>query len=131
MPYDPPTREQFRNRFDEFCEVGDDLVDAIIVEATRSVSKSWVERDYQPAIMLLTAHLLLVEGHLDRASGRRSTMTTTGPISSEQVGDVRVTYAGVGGASGGAADPNGYGATQYGKRFLALMRANFAGPMVV
>ena len=128
MPYDAPTLEQFRNRFDEFCEVGDDLVDAILVEAGRSVSTRWVERDYQPAIMLLAAHLLLVEGHLDRAMGRRASVTTTGPISSKQVGDVRVTYSGLGAV---ATDPNGYGSTQYGKRFLALMRSNFAGPIVV
>lgn len=130
MPYVAPTQEQFRNRFDEFCEIGDDLVDAILVDARRSVSTSWLERDYQMAIMLLAAHLLIVEGHVERAAGKRSTMTSTGPVTSKQVGDVKVSYAGLGGSNGGASDPNGYGATQYGRRFLALMRLNFAGPMV-
>lgn len=130
MPHVPPTLQQFRARFGEFGTVLDETVEAVMADALASVSTAWVEADYPRAIMLLTAHLLLAEGHIDRAAGKKSTVTTTGVVTSKQVGDVRVTYSGPGGGSGGKVDPNGYGSTEYGRRFLALKRANFAGPMV-
>lgn len=131
MPHTAPTLSEFRTRYGEFAGVGDPVVTAYLGDATGQVSTDWIERDYPKAIMLLTAHMLLVEGAVERAAGRRTTVTTTGPIASKQVGDVRVTYAGAGGSSGGATYPNGYGATEYGRRFYELMRRNFAGPMVV
>jgi len=70
--------------------------------------------------MLLAAHRMLVEGQIERSAGEESSVTTTGAVQSYQVGDVRVTYAG-----GGAGYPNGYGATEYGRRFYDMMRLNF------
>lgn len=131
MPYVAPTLAEFRARYAEFAPVGDALVQAVLVEAQASVSTSWVERDYAPAIMLLTAHLLLSEDAIQKAQGSVSYGDYAGPITKEKVGEVEVSYGGgataSSGASGGSDD---YSSTEYGRRFLRLLRLTFAGPMV-
>lgn len=127
MAYDIPTAADLKGRYNEFDCVSDATVSAFISDARRSVHETWLERDFAPAIMLLAAHMMLSEGVIAMARGKSSTMTTTGPINSKTVDGVSVTYAGV---SAGQMDAEGYGATEYGRRFLALRRANFAGPMV-
>lgn len=131
MPHVAPTLGQFRARYSEFSGVGDPVVSAYLDDATGQVSTLWSESDYPRAIMLLAAHMMLVEGAIERAAGKKTTVTTTGPIASKQVGDVRVTYAGAGGSSDASRYPNGYGATEYGRRYYDLLRRNFGGPVVV
>lgn len=131
MAYVIPTAAALKSRYAEFTGVPDERVTAFIEEASRSVSELWLERDYAPAIMLLAAHLMLSEGVLEAAAGQGSNMTTSGPLKSYTVGEVSVTYAGVsGGAGSGLMDGEGLSSSVYGMRFLALRRANFAGPMV-
>jgi hypothetical protein len=131
MAYTVPTTEQFVTRYPEFDPVDDALIGLVLTEAAGVVNESWIERDYPIAIMLLTAHMLVTEGAVERAAGKKSTMTSTGPIKSKTIGEVSVTYAGAGAGAGSAlGDSAGLSATEYGKRFLALRRANFGGPMV-
>lgn len=131
MAYVIPTAAALKARYAEFSGVSDERVTAYITDATRSVQETWLERDYAPAIMLLAAHLMLSEGAIDVAAGETSTMTTAGAIKSYAVDGVSVSYAGVsGGAGSGLMDGEGLSSTVYGMRFLALRRANFAGPMV-
>ena len=131
MAYTVPTAADLKVRYPEFDAVSDDLVTLVMTEAAGTVSTSWLERDYAPAIMLLTAHMLVTEGAVERAAGKKTTVTSTGPIKSKTIGEVSVTYAGAGAGAGSAAgDLSGLSATEYGKRFLALRRANFGGPMV-
>lgn len=134
MAYTVPTAANLKARYPEFDAVSDDLVTLVITEAAGAVSTLWLERDYAPAIMLLTAHMLVTEGAVERANpdgDGTSSMTTTGAVKSYRVGDVQVSYAGAGeGAGSASGDLSGLSATEYGKRFLALRRANFGGPMV-
>lgn len=134
MAYTVPTAADLKARYPEFDAVSNDLVTLVITEAAGTVSTSWLERDYAPAIMLLTAHMLVTEGAVERANpdgDGTSTMTTTGAVKSYRVGEVQVSYAGTGeGAGAASGDLAGLSATEYGKRFLALRRANFGGPMV-
>lgn len=131
MAYVIPTAAALKARYAEFSGVPDERVTAYITDATRSVQETWLERDYAPAIMLLAAHLMLSEGAIAVAAGGSSNITTVGAIKSKTVGEVSVTYAGVSGAAGGGSgDAEGFSSTFYGLRFLALRRANFAGPMV-
>lgn len=60
MPYEVPTVADFRDRFPEFDPdtFPDKKVSVLLGEAARSVDKEWIEADYQPAILYLTAHLL-------------------------------------------------------------------------
>jgi hypothetical protein len=134
MAYTAPTAADLKARYPEFDAVSDDLVTLVITEAAGTVSTSWLERDYAPAIMLLTAHMLITEGAVERANPNgngTSSMTTTGAVKSYRVGEVQVSYAGTSeGAGAASGDLSGLSATEYGKRFLALRRANFGGPMV-
>ncbi|MFY0735621.1 DUF4054 domain-containing protein [Aurantimonas sp. NFXS3] len=134
MAYTVPTAAALKARYAEFANVPTETVSAVIEDAQRSVSTSWLERDYAPAIMLLTAHMLVTEGAVERANpdgDGASSMTTTGAVKSYRVGEVQVSYAGTGeGAGAASGDLSGLSATEYGKRFLALRRANFGGPMV-
>ncbi len=133
MTYTVPTPADFKARYTEFAGVHDPTVQAYLTDAAADVSLDWVEKDYPRAIMLLAAHRMLVEGQVERSAGETSSMTTTGAIASFQVGDVRVAYARAGGGSseGGSTYPNGFGATEYGRRYYDMLRANFAGPVVV
>lgn len=134
MAYTAPTAADLKARYAEFANVPTETVSAVIEDAQRSVSTSWLERDYAPAIMLLTAHMLVTEGAVERADPNGnggSMMTTSGPLKSYTVDGVRVEHAGTGAGAGSApGDLSGLSATEYGKRFLALRRANFGGPTV-
>lgn len=128
MAHVAPTIHDFRARYgSEFACVSDTTIQAVMADASVQVSLLWAEADYPRAIMLLTAHTLLTEGLVEFAAGKKSMATTAGVIQSKKVGDVQVTYAGV----GGAFLPNGYGATVYGRRFYDLMRANFPAVAIV
>lgn len=135
MPYIVPTVDEFLTRYPQFEAVPGDQLSAIMEEAVGTVGQPdttrWFEKDYQPAIMLLTAHMLTVEGALPGSSGAVGG-EYAGPITREKVGEVETTYGGSGLSGGGTdiSDPWGYTATFYGRRFLLMMRANFSGPMV-
>lgn len=131
MAYVIPTAADFKARFPEFVPLPDGFVESVIAESAAGVTTRWREADYRPAIMLLTAHTLLAEGAVDRAAGKTSSMTTSGPITQKRVGEVSVSYAGAGNGSGGSSiSADDRSTTEYGRRFLRLQRANFAGPMV-
>ena len=128
MAYILPTAATFKARFPEFQPVSDALVQLVLAEAVDQVGETWLERDRARAQMLLTAHNLTIEGEPDRtASGLAS--AGTGLVKSVSVGDVRTEFAAPAASSGGSV-ASGYGMTTYGQQFLALMRLNFAGPMV-
>ena len=90
MAYVAPTLADFRARYQEFVAVPDTLVDLVLSEASRAVSTLWVERDYAPAILLLTAHMLKAGGALEDAAGGSGGYA--GPITKERVGEVEITY---------------------------------------
>lgn len=130
MAYVPPTPSQIKTRYSEFSSVSDVLIGLMISEAGGYVSQSWVERDYQPAIMLLVCHWLTVEGELGRSNGGGGA-AGLGAIKRRRVGDVETEFAGFGSSSGGGANASEYGSTVYGLRFLELMRLNFPAVAVV
>ncbi|MEC5289389.1 MULTISPECIES: DUF4054 domain-containing protein [unclassified Aurantimonas] len=134
MAYVAPTAADLKARFAEFFDVPDATVLAVIEDAQRSVSTSWLERDYAPAIMLLAAHLMISEGAVERADPNgdgTSSMTSTGAVKSYRVGEVQISYAGAGEGPGGQSmSADALATTYYGSRFMALRRANFAGPLV-
>lgn len=130
MAYTPPTASDIKDRFPEFADVADARIEAVIAEAVSYVSELILERDYAVAYKYIVAHLLVREGALD--TGNEATALAPGAVQSESLGDASVTYA-----SGGAGSSNdalaalGLGTTEYGRRYLILMKKNFGGPMVV
>lgn len=123
MPYTIPTVTQFKIRHNAFTPVCDELVEAVIDEASGYVDQSWLERDFQPALMFLTAHFLMMEGHLSGGPTAAS-----GPITSEKLGDASVSYGSFTAEGKSVSD---FTATSYGRRYLELLRVNQPAVAVV
>lgn len=117
MPYVIPTAAEFKARYPAFTDVDDALIDAVIAEAARNVDESWCEADYQPAIMALTAHMLIEEGALGR------NVEAAGPITSSKLGDAQDSY---GGLSTSQASGE-YSSTSYGRKYMQLRAVNCQG----
>lgn len=123
MPYTTPTHNEFKERFPRFLTVSKAIVDDAIEEAERVVDSSWLESDYQKAIMFLAAHYLTMEGHPNESRA----VDTPGGITSEKLGDASVTYGSATGTKEGQSD---YNQTQYGRRFQELLQRNVGGVLV-
>ena len=117
MPYELPTANQLSLRFPAFACISSAIKTESISEASRGVSTSWCEADYQLGIMLLAAHNMTEEGLTGRDTG------VTGAVVSSKLGDASDTYA-----NHQNADTSGvYSSTVYGRRFMQLRRANTQG----
>lgn len=116
MPYTLPTADQFLDKFTEFEDADDEVVTALIAEAARQVDESWIEDDYQTAILYLTAHYLQLSGGA----------YDTGGLQSFSLGAISVTYADFAKQKLGELDT-----TSYGQRFAKLRRQNRGGPRVI
>ena len=115
MPYTVPTNNEFICRHPRFSEIDEGTITAVILDAALSVDTTWFESDFQPAIMHLTAHYLVMEGHLGDA------INTAGLITSEKLGDASVNYGNAVSEIKSVAD---YGSTAYGRRFQDLLKKN-------
>lgn len=132
MAYIEPTVSTFKARFPEMDAVPDALVTLVLAEAIPQVGETWLERDRRPAQLYLTAHLLTMEGEPKRSTlGAAGATAGTGQVKRFTVGDVTTELAGPGGGGSGSGSASDYGSTSYGRRYLELMRRNFAGPVAV
>lgn len=134
MPYTKPTAAEFKAKFPTFAAVGDPTIDLAITEASASVDTSWVEADYQPAVMYLAAHIMTIDGVVLAGSdlGSAAGVINAGLVSEMKVGDVSVKLGGAAGAGGGAGGSmTGLRATGYGLRYLELLRRNRSPVYVV
>ena len=134
MPYTVPSALDLKARYPEFAPVDNALIGSVINEAAAQVSTRWLERDYVPAIINLAAHLLASEGEPSRTRNNGVVVADLGPIKSVQVGAITTTYASRDESESqttSSVAPNQLADTVYGKRYLMLLRANFAGVMVV
>jgi len=114
MPYTVPTSAVLKARYPAFAAVSDSLIDAVIVDAARNVDESWAEADYQPAIMALSAHMLVEEG----VTGRD--VEFAGAITSSKLDTAQDTYSGL-----TAAQMAGeFNSTSYGRKFMQLRTLN-------
>lgn len=62
MVYVLPTAAQFKTAKPQFEAVADPTVEMHIQLASRVVDTSWLEPDYQPAVIAYTCHLMTLEG---------------------------------------------------------------------
>lgn len=119
MPYTVPTAAALKVRYPGFADVADDTVEAAITDAARGVDSTWTEGDYQPAIMALAAHLMTLEGQ------GTSTEAQLAGIRALRVGSLSLER------TNSAGDAGSLGSTMFGQRYLALLRANRGGGVVV
>jgi Protein of unknown function (DUF4054) len=107
-----PTVDEFRERFPEFDETSDELIEFALADAGDGISDTiWMEKDYANGVMFLAAHFLT-------AGTTQSEVITSGEsIRSESIGRISTTY-------GDAAKSSDYASTEYGNRYLRLLRRN-------
>jgi hypothetical protein len=98
-------------------------VELKILEAKAQVAESVWLTFYDLGVAYLTAHLMLVQKTAQGPGGG----ATSGPVTSERVGDLSRNY---GGSSGGSASTVGLDSTIYGKEYLRLLRIVSNGPIV-
>lgn len=114
MAHTAPTLQNFRDRFPEFEDEEDEIVEQALTDAGRFVGTKWTETDYPVGIMLLAAHFVQTG-----AGGYDS-----GGLRSVSIGSISVTYA----------DPSAVtelSKSSYGTRFIQLRRVNTQGPLIV
>jgi len=129
MPFTLPTSDQFFARFPIFEDADADTITAIIAEAANSVDNTWIETDYQPAIMYLAAHLFATD---NTTAGDEPEIGDLGSnmIASESFGGMSVSYR-QGGSSSAIASSDMFGTTVYGRRFLQMAIRNKPGVVAI
>lgn len=130
MPYTTPTVDQFTTRFPIFADNDPDQIEMILAEAASTgVDTDWREADYQPAIMYLAAHLLSTDNSQE---GDEVSIGAAGAggVASESFGGLSISYD-KGNQSGSLSSSEAYGSTEYGRRYLMMLRGNKPGVMVV
>lgn len=128
MAYEAVTPDDFTTRFPIFADREPDQIVAVLAEASAKVDNRWRAQDYKPAILYLTAHLLTMDNSQD---GEEPAIGPSGAgqvIASESIAGMSVSYFNGGAVSGSSSE---YMMTEYGRRYLRLLRANFGGPVVV
>lgn len=128
MALQPPTVAEFKARYPNLQGRSDELIGLLLQEATGAVDETWILADQKPAMLAYAAHLFAVEftGAQNLTLPDGSTYTTGGPLSSVSVGPVSVSFAS-GESFANAqqyAATNGLSATDYGRRYLQLLRRN-------
>lgn len=124
MPYSAPTPDQLQARYPAFAAVLDATIQVWLTDAEDWVDESWLEADYQPAIMALAAHNMALLG-LAAASGVGNLPAGVARFKS---GAIDVTLSD---SAASASAKGDYGSTPYGREYQRLLRRNFAGPRVV
>lgn len=122
MPYTVPTVDDFRARFPEI-DATDAVIQTAINDAADMVDTTWLEKDYQKAILFLAAHYVTIG-----AAEEVGTIGDEQTIASESFGPISVSYQKT---EGGASNGSTFGTTGYGRRYLELLRLNFPAIVVV
>lgn len=132
MTYVEPTAASFKQRFPGFASVSDAIVQSVLAEAIPQVGETWIERDRVPAILYLTAHMLIMEGQPAASAADAMNTVTRGPVKRVKVGDVETEFTGgSSGAGGGSGIAASLSSSEYGRRYLELMRRNFPAVVAV
>jgi len=106
MAFSPPELVDFFARYPEFRDFDENWVQVVLDEAISLVGEGWIERYRRPAILALTAHLLLTQQVSAPVTSDVSGGTTTGPIQSETVGPLTIQYKRAAGNAGGGSVQN-------------------------
>jgi hypothetical protein len=106
----------FRLRYGAFSAVADGTIGYWLADAARLVDDAWAEADRDPARFAWAAHMLSETGALASAIPAGVTSFRSGSFSATIDSSV--------------ATLTGLKATSYGREFLALRRASFAGPFL-
>ena len=142
MPYTIPTIADFRARFPEFATTADPAITAAILNASDFVDQSWSENDYQPAILYLAAHLVVLQRDAAQAAsdtGGVNVGDDTVYVSSVSMEGRSISYSQRSGSAASTRKSTTVitGATEflrqtfYGRMYEKLMRRNIIAVEVV
>lgn len=120
--YIDPTPADVKADFPAFAGVDDLAIQRRIDRSASWVDASWLESDYNYAKSLLTAHYLLSDGFGATGDAEIAAYRASG-VSRLKSGTLDVTFASADAASG----DNEFDATEYGRRFYALLLKNKSG----
>lgn len=123
MPYTVPTLQDFRDRFPALSAVPDARVEYWL-DHHEPVTTDWIEDDYQPAILELTAHNIVVN---DEVPGSGSGGDLAG-VTRFRSASMDVSFSD---RAANALLDSGYDATKYGQRFRIFLRRSMGGPRLV
>ena len=131
MTFQPILTSEFKEHFAfaAFCDVSDQHAEQALERGLDYVSQDWVcESDYQMGQMLSAAHLLTLAG---LGTGAEASLAQEGLLgfTSIKSGGLTVSRQATGGGSNGSGGED-LNLTTFGKRYLALLRRNRAGPRV-
>ena len=119
MAVSPPTAADLVGRFPTFAAVPAVTVAAALAEAAIRVDASWTAGDYPMGVMLYAAHVLTLDG---QGASAESALAAAGALgfATLRAGSLELGRRAVTGPDTG----NLLTETTYGRRFLALLRAN-------
>lgn len=119
MSYVQPGVADLQARFPTFAAVPAPAIAAALTEALARVDTSWTEADYAPAILLYAAHVLTLDGQGTSAEAALAAAGALG-FTTLQSGTLSIGRSPPPAAAVGAI----LAETTYGRRFMALLRAN-------
>ena len=120
MPYTTPNATDLKTYLPAFTDTPDATIDMYIAGA--QVDTSWLEADYQPAVMLWAAWAMTDAGI---GSGGELASARQNGVSRLKSGSLDVSF------TDSASNAGGYDTNAYGRRFMSLYRKNKAGPRVI
>jgi hypothetical protein len=122
MPYTTPTYADFITRFpvfDNAITYPQSMVEAVLAEMANNIDNTWVEADYQPAIMYMTAHVIATEATASKADSEIGVIKT---LTSESFSGMARSWSVQN--NGTLSQSEMWGTTFYGRRYLDLLRKN-------
>lgn len=119
MPYTVPTASDLTDRYPEFSSADEARIEYWITDAQRTVKASWIEDDYQPAILAYAAHRLKIEG-LGTSGGDVGELAAMG-VTDFKSASMSVSFDAETVRKAGSGE---YGSTRYGAEFRVFLRRN-------
>ena len=141
MPdYVAPGVADFLDRFPEFRDQDDSVIELVLADANALVTSNWIPSLRVMGVLLLTAHILYIENLIAYKTSAGTGITGTkssGVVKSQKVGPLSVVYAETSKEFGGSSTINTNAATAdlssspYGLRFLELLHLSEPAAILV
>lgn len=129
MAWTPPSGAEIQERFPALASLDDAYVHAVAYETGEEIAAgAWIETDRTAAALNLAAHRLLASA----ASGTGGAGVPTGAVvAARTVGDVRTEFKYPGESRSVSISVSDLSSTEYGRRYLELLRRSFPPVLVV
>lgn len=131
MAWAPPTPTDLIERFPAFADVAQTAIQQALDEASLRVDDTWVdEPSYRLGMMLLAAHILTLDG---QGTGAEAAAAANGMSTFQRAKSGTFEFDRGAKASSGGSDPffDDLMSTAYGRRWAALAKRLFNGPLLL